>query len=123
MTTIEIIATVLGCIGLGDIIKTVIEKHFSKKADNISNNRDEFAVLRDRVIFAEREVSRLDRQQIANNKRISRLYTFLADLTLMTCSREKCAMRDIIAIDFNSIEDGIEEDYKHDIEEIHDDGK
>lgn len=123
MTTLEIIVAILGSVGLADIIKTLVDKHFSKKQDTINNNRDEFAVLKDRVEFAEKEIAKYSRQQMANNRRISRLYTFLCDLTLLTCSKEKCPMRDIIAIDFDAIEGDIEDEYKQGIDEIKDDGK
>lgn len=106
MTTGEIIIAIAGAIGLAEILKAVVDKLLSKRRDKTKNDNDEFSVLKKRIGFAEMEVNRLNRQQIENSRRISRMYTFMADMTKQTCAKKDCKMRDLIAIDFDSIENG-----------------
>ena len=123
MTGLEGFGVVAGMVGLAEVVKIVLEKLLSRKKETISNAHDEFQLLKDRLALAEKEIDKSQRESFANTRRISRLYTFLADLTLMTCSKQKCPMRDIISIDFAAIENDIEKEYKEVVENGSDDGK
>lgn len=123
MTGLEGFGVVAGMVGLAEVVKIVLEKLLSKKKEHISNSKDEFELLKQRLELAEREIDKGQRESFANTRRISKLYTFLADLTLMTCSKQKCPMRDIIAIDFAAIEHDIEKEYRETVENSNDDGK
>lgn len=116
MTRWEIFAIVATALGVAEVIRLVVEKLLNKKSNGIANTKDEFAVMKERQEFADKEITRLNRQQIENSRRISRLYTFLADLTRQTCSKKDCKMRDLIAIDFDSIEVGIDEEQDEETE-------
>lgn len=105
MGTIEIIGALAGAVGLAEIVKLLIEKRFSKKRDNTKNQRDEFAILRERIDFNEKEINRVNRSQIAANRKMSRMYSFLVDFTKQTCSEENCALRKVVSIDFDAFED------------------
>jgi hypothetical protein len=123
MTGLEGFGVVAGMVGFAEVVKMVLEKLLSKKKEHISNSKDEFELMKQRLELAENEIDRGQRESFANTRRISKLYTFLADLTLMTCSKQTCPMRDIIAIDFAAIENDIEKEYKETVENNKDDGK
>lgn len=123
MTGLEGFGVVAGMVGFAEVVKMVLEKLLSKKKEHISNSKDEFELLKQRLKLAENEIDRGQRESFANTRRISKLYTFLADLTLMTCSKQKCPMRDIIAIDFAAIENDIEKEFKETVQNNNDDGK
>lgn len=108
--TIEIIATILGTLGIAEIIKLIVEKKFSKKQDKIANDKDEFSALRERIDYNEQEINRLNKSQIKANRKIQKLYAFLIDVSKETCSVEDCPLRKIITIDFDELEDDIKND-------------
>lgn len=98
MTTWEIIGTVIGSLCLGEVLKIIVLRMFSK-------NRDDFATLRERLEFQEREINGLTRQQAINNRKITRMYNCIAEMLMQTCSKQGCKMRKIIDIDTSVFDD------------------
>lgn len=103
--TMEVIGTVLGAIGIADILRIIVVKIFAKKKDQITASKDEFEALRERLSYTEKEMNRLNKAQIAANRKISRLYSYLVNVTTKTCTKKNCALREIMAIDFNDFDD------------------
>lgn len=115
MTGIEIGVTVAGTIGLADIIRIIIEKIFSKKKEKVENQKDEFSVLRERLDYNEKELNRLNKNQICDRRKISKLYAFLVRITPDTCTKKDCKYRELISIDFDEFENKNEDDEKDDM--------
>lgn len=110
MTVVEIIVTLASCVGLAELIKFLVAKRFSKKRDQVMTQKDEFSALRERIDYNEKEINRLNRSQISANRKISKMYSFLIDITKQTCSEENCALRKVIAINFDEFEDDDEKE-------------
>ena len=109
MTGTEITFGILGTIGIADLIRLVIEKFFSRKKDHIHNQKDEFSALRERLDYNEKELNRLNKNQIAANRKISKMYSFMVRVTPNTCTKKDCNYRELISIDFDEFEDNGEE--------------
>jgi hypothetical protein len=110
MTIVEIIVTLASCVGLAELIKFLVAKRFSKKRDQVMTQKDEFSALRERIDYNEKEINRLNRSQISANRKISKMYSFLIDITKQTCSEENCALRKVVAINFDEFEDDDEKE-------------
>lgn len=110
MTVVEIIVTLAGCVGLAELIRFLVAKLFSKKRDQVMTQKDEFSALRERIDYNEKEINRLNRSQISANRKISKMYSFLIDITKQTCSEENCALRKVVAINFDEFEDDDEKE-------------
>lgn len=110
MTVVEIIVTLASCVGLAELIKFLVAKRFSKKRDQVMTQKDEFSALRERIDYNEKEINRLNRSQISANRKISKMYSFLIDITKQTCSEENCALRKVVAINFDEFEDNDEKE-------------
>lgn len=110
MTVVEIIVTLASCVGLAELIKFLVAKRFSKKRDQVMTQKDEFSALRERIDYNEKEINRLNRSQISANRKISKMYSFLIDITKQTCSEENCALRKVVAINFDEFEDDDEKE-------------
>lgn len=107
--TMEILATVLGALGIADIVRIIVVKVFSKKKDQVATAKDEFEAIRERLSYNEKETNRLNKAQIAANRKISRLYSYLVGVTTKTCTKKNCALREILAIDFDDFDDDDDE--------------
>jgi len=103
--TIEIIIAIAGTLGISEILHLIVSKLFSKKQDTIMTQKDEFEAIRERLTYNEKETNRLNRAQIMANRKISRLYSYLVDVTTKTCAKTNCALREIIAIDFDNFDE------------------
>ncbi len=97
MTGIEICVAIAGAIGLADIIRIIIEKFFSKKSDD-------FARLKERLEFTEKETTRLNKVITRTNMKVLRLYTMVTELVKKSCGKN-CPMREIVDIDLESLND------------------
>lgn len=105
MTTMEIIVAIGSAIGLAEIIRLIITKHFSKKQDKITEQKDEFSALRERLDYNEKELNRINENQIKSNRKISRLYNYITSLSKDTCAKKNCAYRQLVTIDFDDIDE------------------
>lgn len=105
MTTLEIIVSILGALGVAEVIRLVVTKYFSKKQDKIVEQKDEFAVLRERLDYNEKELNRINQAQIKANRKISKMYSFLANVSKDTCAKENCPYRELIKIDYDAFDD------------------
>lgn len=103
--TVEIIMAIAGTLGISEILHLIVAKIFSKKQDHITTQKDEFAAIRERLDYNERETNRLNREQIMANRKISRLCNYLVDVITKTCAKKNCALREIINIDFDDLND------------------
>ena len=109
MTGLEIGASIAGTIGFADLLRIIIEKLLSKKKEKVENQKDEFSVLRERLDYNERELNRLNKNQITDRRKISKLYAFLVRVTPDTCTKKDCKYRELICIDWNEFENDTED--------------
>lgn len=114
MTGMEIFLGVAGTLGLADLARITIEKFFSKK-------KDEFAILKERLDYNERELSRVTKEQAIDRRKISKMYAFLVRITPETCTKKDCKYRELICIDFGEFEELDKEEENenklHDVEQ------
>lgn len=103
--TWEIIAAFGSALGISEILHLTVSKFFSKKQDAITTQKDEFEAIRERLTYNEKETNRLNKAQIAANRKISKLYAYLVDVTTKTCAKKNCALRQMITIDFDDLDD------------------
>ena len=108
MTGMEIFLGIAGTLGLADLARITIEKFFSKK-------KDEFSILKERLDYTERELSRVVKEQATDRRKISKMYAFLVRITPETCTKRDCKYRELINMNFAEFED-IEDDKKENIE-------
>lgn len=101
----EFILGIAGALCVGEVIKLIIMKIFSKKKDSIAEKKDEFAALREMIEYNQQEINRLTRKEGANNRRIVMMYNFIAEMVMQTCSKANCKMRKLIDFDTSIFED------------------
>lgn len=112
----ELILAIIGGLGVGELLHFIVSKIFSKKQDTITTQKDEFAAIRERLTYNEKETNRLNKAQVIANRKISRLYTCLAEVTTKTCAKTDCPIREILAINFDDLDYDAEETLINDSE-------
>lgn len=105
MTGGEIFLAMAGAVGLAEIVKTLVERLVRKKHYGIADKKDEFSALRERLDYNEKEINGLMKQQAINNRRIARMYNFIAEMVMQTCAKTGCKMRKIIEVNFDSFDE------------------
>lgn len=104
MSTMEIVIAIASAIGAAEVLRIIITKYFSKKQDKITEQKDEFSALRERLDYNEKELNRINENQIKSNRKITKLYNFITGLSKDTCSKKNCAYRQLISIDFDDLD-------------------
>lgn len=106
--TAETFGLVAAAVGLAEIIRMVLSKIFSKKSDEINENKDEFATLRERMLFNEQQTNRLNKALTKTNLKVLKTYAIVTELTKKSCGKD-CPMREIVNIDLGYLDDDTED--------------
>lgn len=104
LTTIELIVTIASAIGVAELLRILLEKLLSKKKDSLSNNKDEFSNLKERIEFNESQTNKLFKQQAIFRFQILKMYDVIADLVEWSCIVD-CPKRKTRDVDLEKLKD------------------
>lgn len=104
LTTVELIVTIASAIGVAELLRILLEKLLSKKKDALSNNKDEFSNLKERIEFNESQTNKLFKQQAVFRFQILRMYDVIADLVEWSCIVD-CPKRKSRDVDLEKLKD------------------